>query len=444
MAEVVIIGKPNVGKSTLFNRLIRKRKSIVDDIPGVTRDIVRDVVKTDDGWFYLVDTGGVFEKPEGKIEEVVKEKVLSTLEKADLILFTVDGRKEPTSEDFHIAEILRKFKDKVLLVAAKVENDRVYQQVLPDIYTLGFGEPLAVSAEEKRNIDVLLDVILEKLAQLGADLETQEEEEEDYIKVALVGKPNAGKSSIFNAIIGKERAIVTPIPGTTRDSIDELVEFDGRKYLFIDTAGLRRKSKVEEKSIEKYGSYRSVDAIERAGVVVLVVDATEGITRQDQRLAGLAERKGKATIVVYNKWDLVENRKEREQEFIDQFYEKLYFVDYSPVLFTSAVKGWGLDRLYTTVDKVYESYTTKVPTSKINRALEKHLLIAPPPSKKGRKLRIYFGMQVDIKPPTFLFFSNNPADIPESYTKSLRRMIREEVYPFVGSPVFIKYKRSRK
>ncbi len=444
MAEVVIIGKPNVGKSTLFNRLIRKRKSIVDDIPGVTRDIVRDVVKTDSGCFNLVDTGGVFEKPEGKIEEVVKEKVLSTLENADLILFVVDGRKEPTSEDFHIAEIMRKFKDKVLLVAAKVENDKVYQQVLPDIYTLGFGEPITVSAEEKRNIDVLLDAILEKLAQLGADLETQEEEEEDYIKIALVGKPNAGKSSIFNAIVGEERAIVTPIPGTTRDTIDELVEFEGRKYLFIDTAGLRRKSRIEEKSIEKFGSYRSVDAIERADVVILVVDATEGITRQDQRLAGLAERRGKATIVVYNKWDLVENRKEREQEFIDQFYEKLYFVDYSPVLFTSAVKGWGLDRLFTVINEVYESYTTKVPTSRINRALEKYLLIAPPPSRKGKKLRIYFGMQVDIKPPTFLFFSNRPADIPESYTKSLRRMIREEVYPFVGSPVFIKYKRSRK
>jgi len=443
MAEVVIIGKSNVGKSTLFNRLVRKRKSIVDDIPGVTRDIVRDVVRTESGCFYLADTGGVFEKPKGKIEEVVKEKVLSTLENADLILFVVDGRKEPTSEDFHIAEILRKYKKKVILIASKVENDKIYQQVLPDIYTLGFGKPVAVSAEERRNIDVLLDIILEKLAELGSSLETQKEEE-DYIKVALVGKPNAGKSSIFNAMVGKERAIVTPVPGTTRDSIDELVEFEGKKYLFIDTAGLRRKSRIEERSVEKLGTYRSVDAIERADVVILVVDATQGITRQDQRLAGLAERKGKATIVVYNKWDLVESKKEKAREFLDQFYEKLYFVDYSPVLFTSAVEGWGLDELFPTINEVYKSYTMKVPTSKINNALEKYLLITPPPSKKGKKLRIYFGMQVDVKPPTFLFFSNRPADIPESYTKSLRRMIREEVYPFVGCPVFIKYKRSRK
>ncbi len=444
MAEVVIIGKPNVGKSTLFNRLVRKKKAIVDDVPGVTRDIVRDVVRVDEGSFFLVDTGGIFEKPEGFIERIVKDRVMDTLQKADLIIFLVDGRTSPTSEDFHIAEVLRKFKDKVMLVANKVENEEVFTRVLPEIYSLGFGDPLPVSAEHKRNIDVLVDGIVERLAEKGIDLEIKEISPEEAVKVAIVGKPNAGKSSIFNAIIGEERALVTPVPGTTRDAIDELVQIGDKKYIFIDTAGLRRRSRIEPKTIEKYGAYRSVDAIERADVVVLVIDALEGITRQDQRLAGLAERRGKATVVVYNKWDLVEHRQERSEEYREYFLDKLYFIDYSPLIFTSAVKGWGIDELLEAIELSYSSYVTKVSTSHVNRALERFLLMSPPPSKKGRKLRVYFGMQVDIKPPTFLFFSNRPEDIPKHYVKSLQKMIRENVFSFEGSPVFIRFKRSRK
>ncbi len=443
MAEVVIIGKPNVGKSTLFNRLVKKRKSIVDDVPGVTRDIVRDVVKTDDGSFYLVDTGGIFERPPGKLEEKVREKVLERIESADLILFLVDGRKSPTSEDHHIADFLRKFSSKLLLVATKVENEEIFSEVLPDIYSLGLGEPIPVSAEHKRNIDVLLDRILEKLGELGVDMNI-EIPKDDVIRVAIVGRPNAGKSSLFNAILGQERAIVTPIPGTTRDSIDELVEIDERKYLFVDTAGLRRKSRIEKGSLEKYGSYRSVDSLENSDVVVLVIDSTEGVTRQDQRLAGLAERKGKATVVVFNKIDLLERKREGMEELEEEFMEKLYFIDYSPVVFTSASKDWGIEDLIESINTSYESYTTKVSTSRVNKALEKFLLVSPPPSRKGKKIRIYFGMQVDVKPPVFLFFSNRPEDIPKSYVKSLQRMIRNEVYPFTGSPVFIRFKRSKR
>ncbi len=443
MAEVVIIGKPNVGKSTLFNRLVKRRKSIVDDVPGVTRDIVRDVVKIDDGSFYLVDTGGIFEKPPGDLEEKVREKVLAKIKSADLILFLVDGRKNPTSEDHHIADFLRKFSSKVLLVATKVENEEAFLEVLPDIYSLGFGEPIPISAEHKRNIDVLLDKILEKLGELGADMSTGFSQD-DAIKVAILGKPNAGKSSIFNMILGQDRAIVTSIPGTTRDSIEELVEIDGKKYLFVDTAGLRRKSRIEKGSLEKYGSYRSVDALESSDVAVLVIDSTEGITRQDQRLAGLAERKGKSTVVVFNKIDLLDARREDMKKLEDEFMEKLYFIDYSPVVFTSASEGWGIEDLIRSVDKSYKSYTTKVSTSRLNKALEKFLLVSPPPSKKGKKIRIYFGMQVDIKPPVFLFFSNKPEDIPRSYVKSLQRMIRDEVYHFTGAPIFIRFKRSKR
>lgn len=443
MAEVVIIGKPNVGKSTLFNRLVKRRKSIVDDVPGVTRDIVRDVVKIDNGSFYLVDTGGIFEKPPGDLEEKVREKVLAKIKSADLILFLVDGRKNPTSEDHHIADFLRKFSSKVLLVATKVENEEAFLEVLPDIYSLGFGEPIPISAEHKRNIDVLLDKILEKLGELGADMSTGFSQD-DAIKVAILGKPNAGKSSIFNMILGQDRAIVTSIPGTTRDSIEELVEIDGKKYLFVDTAGLRRKSRIEKGSLEKYGSYRSVDALESSDVAVLVIDSTEGITRQDQRLAGLAERKGKSTVVVFNKIDLLDARREDMKKLEDEFMEKLYFIDYSPVVFTSASEGWGIEDLIRSIDKSYKSYTTKVSTSRLNKALEKFLLVSPPPSKKGKKIRIYFGMQVDIKPPVFLFFSNKPEDIPRSYVKSLQRMIRDEVYHFTGAPIFIRFKRSKR
>ncbi len=447
MAEVVIVGKPNVGKSTLFNRLIGKRKSIVDDVPGVTRDIIRDVVKTDEGEFFLVDTGGVFENPVNVIERMVKEKVREVLERADLLLFLVDGRTPPTNEDHHIADFLRKFKDKVLLVATKVENEKIYSEVLPEIYSLGFGDPIPVSAEHKRNIDVLLDEIVERLAERGADLQIEkavDEPENPEIKISIVGRPNAGKSSLFNAIIGQERAIVTPIPGTTRDALDEMVEIGAKKYLFIDTAGLRRKSRIEPKTVEKYGSYRSVEAIERSDVVVLVIDALEGITRQDQRLAGLAERRGKATVVVFNKWDLVEHREQRFKEYQLEFEDKLYFVGYSPLVFTSATAKWGLDDLLQAIEIAYTSYTTKIPTSRLNRALERYLLVSPPPSKKGKKIRIYFGMQVDIKPPTFLFFSNRPDEIPKSYVKSLQSMIRREIYPFEGSPVFVRFKKSRK
>ena len=443
MATVLLVGKPNVGKSTLFNRLVKKRKAIVDDVPGVTRDFVRDVVRTDEGSFQLIDTGGIFEKPPGELEEKVRERVLNAIEDADLILFLVDGRSEPTSEDHMIAEALRKHPEKVILVATKVENDEVFSQILPEIYSLGFGEPIPVSAEHKRNLDILIDAIIEKLAKLGADLSI-EKEVEDLVKVAIVGKPNAGKSSIFNAIIGEERAIVTPIPGTTRDSLDELVEIGGKKYLFIDTAGLRRKSRIEPRTIERYGAYRSIEAIEKADIVVLIVDATEGITKQDQKLAGLAERKGKGTVVVFNKWDLIEHRNERIDEFREEFLEKLYFIDFSPLVFASAVKGWGIDDLIRSIDLSYESYTTKVPTNRVNRALEKFFMLSPPPSKGGKKIRIYFGMQVDIKPPTFLFFSNRPTEIPKSYVKSLQRMIRREVHPFEGSPVFIRFKKSRK
>ncbi|OQX57346.1 MAG: ribosome biogenesis GTPase Der [Thermotoga sp. 4484_232] len=422
MATVLIVGKPNVGKSTLFNRLIRKRKAIVEDDPGVTRDSIQDRVEWRGKFFTLVDTCGIFENPEGIVEKKMKEMTLDMLKEGDLLLFVVDGREGLTSEDHHLADFVRKSGADVILVANKVEDKKKYEnEVKPELYSLGFGEPIPVSSEHSLNIDTLLEKIVEKLESKG--LELKEEKREEAIKVAIIGKPNVGKSSLFNAILGMERTLVTPLPGTTRDAVDEEVEVDGKRYIFIDTAGMRRRSRIEPKTLERYGTYRTVEAIERADVVVLVLDAMEGISRQDQRLAGLVERRGKAIVTVFNKWDLVEHRERRKEEYLQLFKEKLYFVDFSPLVFVSA--------------------TTKVPTSSLNAALEKLFLISPPPSKGGRKVRIYFGLQVDVKPPVFLFFTNRPDDIPKSYQNSIKRAIRTYVHPFTGSPIFLKFKKSR-
>ncbi|HIP91945.1 MAG TPA: ribosome biogenesis GTPase Der, partial [Thermotoga sp.] len=377
MATVLIVGKPNVGKSTLFNRLIRKRKAIVENAPGVTRDFIQDKVEWNNKVFTLVDTCGIFENPKGIVEKRMKEMTLRMLEEADLLLFVVDGRESITSEDLHLADFVRKSGVDVILVANKVEDkERFEREVKSELYSLGFGEPIPVSSEHSLNIDTLLEKIVETLESKG--LELKEEKREEAIKVAIIGKPNVGKSSLFNAIIGMERTLVTPLPGTTRDAVDEEVEIDEKKYIFIDTAGMRRKSKIEPKTIERYGTYRTVEAVEKADVVVLVLDATEGISKQEQRLAGLVERRGKAIVTVFNKWDLVEHREKREKEYIQLFKEKLYFIDYSPLVFVSALKGWGIKEVIESIEISFKSYTTKVPTSSLNAALEKLFLISPP------------------------------------------------------------------
>ncbi|MDK2886505.1 MAG: GTPase [Thermosipho sp. (in: thermotogales)] len=434
MPTVLIVGKSNVGKSTLFNRLVGRKKSIVDDAEGVTRDAVSDRVVYYDKEFELVDTCGIFENPDDFFTKKSKENTLKMLKEADLVLFVVDGRNGISSEDFYLADLLRKSSVDVMLIANKVENEKKYLEVEPDIYTLGFGEPLKISSEQGKNIDVLIEKIIDNLENKGYDLKVKEDRKE-IIRVSLVGRPNAGKSSLFNSILNTERALVTPIPGTTRDSIDELVDLNGKKYLFIDTAGLRRKSKINYKSIDMYSNVRTVRSIELSDVVVLVVDSVEGITHQDQRIAGIAEKRGKATIVVFNKIDLIKNFKERKREFLEQFEEKLYFINYSPVIFTSAITKAGIDSLIKSIDLVYNSLHHRVPTSAVNAAIQRMMMFTPPP----RGLKILYGTQVDIRPPTFLFFTNG-RKVPESYQNLIRRTIRENIYPFVGAPIFLKFK----
>nr|WP_240739222.1 ribosome biogenesis GTPase Der [Marinitoga lauensis] len=285
-----------------------------------------------------------------------------------------------------------------------------------------------------------MDEIFEKIPHYDA----KDENHEDVIRVALIGRANAGKSSLFNVITGIERAIVSDVPGTTRDSIDELVEINGQKYLFIDTAGLKRKSKTKYGSVEMYSTVRTIRAIENSDVVVLLIDAVEGITQQDKKVVGTAENRGKATVIAFNKWDLVKYHDKRIEEYLTLFEKELYFVNYSPVIFTSAAKHWGIEKLMDAIDTAYKSYTRRIPTSALNAALERFMMVSPPPVRKGKRIKIYYGTQVDIKPPVFTFFSNMPHQIPKSYQRAIQNMIRRYIDPFIGSPIFIKFKNRSK
>ncbi|HOK88349.1 MAG TPA: ribosome biogenesis GTPase Der [Fervidobacterium sp.] len=431
MPTVLLVGKSNVGKSTLFNKLIGRRKAIVADESGTTRDAVVDRVVWYDKQFQVVDTCGIFEGREDEIYEKSREMTIKALEESDLVLFIVDGRNGIASEDYTIAELLRKSGCDVLIVANKVENEKVYEKVYSELFSLGFGEPFPISAEQSKNLDDLVESVIKKLEEKGYNLEMPPEEK-NTIRVTIAGKPNAGKSSIFNMIVNEERALVTPIAGTTRDIIDEFIEINGRNYLFVDTAGLRRKSKIDV-FIERISTLRTIESIERSDVVVLVIDATEGITRQDQRIAGLAEKNGKGTVIVLNKWDLIKNAERKVKEFLDEVHEKLYFIDYSPVIFTSAVNKVGYKELIKAINTAYESLHKKVPTSAINAVLQR-MIIKPP-----HGLKLYYGLQVDIRPPTFVFFVNK-AEVPESFQLAIKRSIRENIDPFTGVPIFLKFK----
>ena len=433
MPTVLVVGKSNVGKSTLFNKLIRSKKAIVDNAEGVTRDAVTGRVSYFGKTFKIIDTGGIFENTDDVILSKSKDLTFSFLKEADLVLFVVDGKNGITSDDYYLADVLRKSGSKVLLVVNKSENYKKLQANMVDIYALGFGEPIFVSAEQSKNIDDLIEKIIEILESEGLNLkESEEKTDKSIIRVSIIGRPNAGKSTLFNAILNKERVLVTPIPGTTRDSVDELLEVNGKKYLFNDTAGLRRKSKVDYKSLDMYSNVRSIRSIEKSDVVVLLI---EGITHQDQRIAGIAENRGKATVVAFNKIDLVKSFKYRKEEFIEQFNEKLYFINYSPLLFISATQRRGINSLFEAIDTAYESLYHRVQTSVVNAALQRMVMVTPPP--KG--LKLLYGTQVDVRPPTFLFFTNG-RKVPEFYQNHIRRTIRENIYPFVGAPIFLKFK----
>ncbi len=427
---VAIVGKPNVGKSTLFNRIIGRRVSIVHDKPGVTRDRVYGETEWNGKKFTLVDTGGIDPNVKDFMVNQIERQVDFAIDTADLILFIVDGKEGLTPTDEEVADMLRKCGKPVILVVNKVDNF----ENLPnnyEFYRLGFHDAIFISASHGLAIGDLLDKITGFMKN-----EFDKSYDDDITRVAIVGKPNVGKSSLINSILGEERVIVSDIPGTTRDAIDTLFEAEGHKMIFIDTAGMRRKSRVNE-DVEFYSNVRAVAAIERADIVLFVLDATDEITEQDKRIAGMAHNKGKAVIIVVNKWDLVEKDSNTMNSFIQNIRKEFTFMQYAPIIFISAKTGQRVKRILELINFVMAQYTFRVEQGILKELLLEATAIAEPPTIKGKKLRIYGARQAGIKPPTFVFLVNDIKLFHFSYMRFLENKLRE-TFGFEGTPIIIK------
>ena len=435
---VAVIGRPNVGKSTLFNALAGKDISIVKDTPGVTRDRIYQDVEWLNQSFTLIDTGGIEPDSKDIILSQMREQAEIAIETADVILFLCDVKQGPTDADHRVADLLRKSGKPVVLAVNKVDNFQKEMLDTYEFYQLGIGDPHPISAAGRLGIGDLLEEITTLFPK-----ETREEEEEDAVSVAIIGKPNVGKSSIINKLIGTNRLIVSDIAGTTRDAVDTPMQYHGRNYIFIDTAGLRRKNKIKEE-LERFMIIRSVSAVERADVCILVIDAEEGVTEQDAKIAGIAHERGKAMIIAVNKWDLVEKDNHTVKEFSDQIRQTLAFAPYAEILFVSAKSGQRLTKLYDLIDAVSENHARRVPTGLLNEVLMQAMVMQQPPSDKGKLLRIYYMTQVAVKPPTFVLFVNDKELMHFSYTRYIENQIRK-TFGFQGTPLrFLVREKSRK
>lgn len=424
---VAIVGRPNVGKSTLFNRIVGGRVAIVEGVPGVTRDRLYQDAEWNSRWFTLVDTGGLDYQDDDEIVSHIRKQAELAIEEADLVLFVVDARAGLTGTDEDVARVLRRTEKPVILVANKVEHfDKAHE--LYDFYRLGLGEPLPVSAAEGLNTGDLLDRLVEELPPVE-----EEENEDDVIKIAVIGRPNVGKSSLVNAILGEERVIVSDIPGTTRDAIDSYITRGGNKYSIIDTAGIRRRSKIGL-STERYSVIRSLRAVDRSDIVLMLIDAVEQLTDQDKRIAGYAHEKGRSAILVVNKWDLVEKDSRTANRYIENLREGLGFMQYAPVLFVSALTRQRVHRVLELVDYVSEQQNMRIATADLNQLMREAVLHNAPPSDKGRHLKIFYATQAGVKPPTFILFVNNPELMHFSYLRYLENQLRS-AYGFEGTPI---------
>ena len=426
---VAIVGRPNVGKSTSFNRIAGERIAIVEDTPGVTRDRIYAQAEWVSKHFTIIDTGGIEPDSEELIPKKMRQQAELAMDMAQVILFVVDGKAGLTPSDRDVALMLLKTKKPVLLVVNKVDNKNLPDDFY-DFYELGFGEPIPVSSSIGLGTGDLLDEVVKNFPQ---DMDT--ELDEDVVKVAIVGKPNAGKSSILNRLIGEERVIVSPIAGTTRDAIDTYIEMDGKKYLFIDTAGIRRKSKVYE-NIEKYSVIRAYASVEKADVVLTVIDATEGISEQDSKIAGLAHDAGKASIVVVNKWDLIEKDNHSVKEYTKKIREELPFMQYCPILFVSALTSQRMGKIKETVDFIFDEASKRVATGVLNDVIGEAVMMNQPPSDKGKRLKIYYATQVGVRPPTFAIFVNEKELFHFSYQRYIENKLREN-FGYEGTPLKI-------
>ena len=435
---VAVVGRPNVGKSTLFNVLAGQDISIVKDTPGVTRDRIYAEVSWLDKSFTLIDTGGIEPDSSDIILSQMREQAEIAIETADVIIFLTDVRQGLVDSDAKVADMLRRSRKPVLLVVNKVDN---FDKFMPDVYefyNLGIGDPIPVSAASKLGIGDMLDEVVKNFPE-GTDTG----EEDDRPKIAIVGKPNVGKSSIINKLIGNNRVIVSDIAGTTRDAIDTPVVYNKKEYVFIDTAGLRRKNKIKEE-IERYSIIRTVAAVERADIVVIVIDATEGVTEQDAKIAGIAHERGKGIIIAVNKWDAIEKNDKTIYEHTNKIRQTLSFMSYAEILFISAKTGQRLNKLYELIDTIIESQNLRVPTGVINEILTEAVAMQQPPSDKGKRLRIYYMTQVAVKPPTFVMFVNDKKLTHFSYTRYIENKIRES-FGFRGTSIrFINRERKEK
>lgn len=425
---VGIIGRPNVGKSTLFNKLVGKRLSITEDTPGVTRDRLYSEVEWQQNSFVIIDTGGLVLEDSGDFNKEIEFQADIAIETADLILFVVDGKDGITALDEEIAIKLRRSNRPVIVVVNKLDVKQAKEHIY-DFYTLGFENVHAVSAEQSLGLGDLLDDITQ-MFPYNKELE----ENDDVLDVAIIGKPNVGKSSFINALLKEERVIVSDIPGTTRDSIDTAYERNGKKYNFIDTAGLRRQRSVDTR-VEKFSNVRTYNAIDRSDICLFFIDATEGLTEQDTKIIGYAHDMQKASIIIVNKWDLIEKSTHTMRNFEIMLRNGLTFTPYAPIIFVSVKTGLGIDKVFNKIDEVNENYSFRIRTGVLNTLLRDAMLVNPPPSKKGRRLKIFYMSQVTTRPPKFLIYVNDRELLHFSYIRYIENRIREN-FNFEGVPLY--------
>lgn len=432
---VSIIGRPNVGKSTLFNKLVGKRLSITEDTPGITRDRLYSEVEWQNNYFVLVDTGGLELEYSGDFNKEIEIQADIAIQSSDLILFLVDGREGLTNLDSLIAEKLRKSGREIIIVVNKIESRETPLSVY-DFYTLGFGDIQVISAEQGYGLGDLLDEIVNRFPD-----DSLKEIDDDRLHIAVIGKPNVGKSSFINMIIGEERSIVSNIPGTTRDSIDSEFERNNKKYTFIDTAGLRRQRSVDSR-VERFSVIRTLNAIDRSDIVLFFIDAAEGVTEQDTKIIGYAHNNNKASIIVVNKWDLIEKETNTMRDFEADIRNKITFTLYAPVVFISVKDKQRIDKLFDLIDEVDENYSFRVPTGLLNTMLRDAMLINPPKTKKGKRLKIYYMSQVTTRPPKFLIYVNDEELMHFSYLRFIENKLRES-FNFRGVPITLEVRSRR-
>ena len=425
---VAIVGRPNVGKSTLFNALAGKKISIVKDTPGVTRDRIHTDVDWLDHKFTMIDTGGIEPDSNDIILSQMREQAQIAIDTADVIIFMTDVKQGLVDSDAKVADMLRRSHKPVILVVNKVDNFNKMMADVYEFYNLGIGDPIPISASQRSGLGDMLDKVVSYFADLNL-----EQEEDDRPRIAIVGKPNVGKSSIINKITGESRVIVSNIAGTTRDAIDTDVKWNGKDYVFIDTAGLRRKSKVKEE-IERYSIIRTVTAVERADVVIIVIDAVEGVTEQDAKIAGIAHENGKGIIIAVNKWDAIEKNDKTVYEYTNKVRDILSFMPYAEIMFISAKTGQRLPKLFDMIDFVIANHAMRIETGVVNEIMAEAVALQQPPSDKGKRLKLYYITQVSVKPPTFVIFVNDKQLMHFSYTRYIENKIRE-AFGFKGTPL---------